>query len=230
MERFNVALKKMLKAFSVYESSKWDDHLPFVLLSYREVPNETTGFTPFEILYARHVLGPLDILKEQWEEPTEEKASVISYLMDNRERMEDVRLMVVEVETQKERNQKRYYAKKARTRNFEVRKKVLVLLPTSGSKLLAQWKGPYEVTAKVSPVYYKVRLSKTKETVCHVNMLKEWFERESMENSKSDILVCLNVISNLADSEIQIGDDVVSDKVSILRQTESRDDVSKVSR
>lgn len=33
------------------------------------------------------------------------------------------------------------------------------------------------------------------------------------------------VISSLADSEIQTGDDVVSDKVPILRHTESTDDV-----
>ena len=130
---------------------------------------------------------------------------MISYLMENRERMEDVRQMVVEVETQKERNQKRYYAKKARTRILEVGQKVLVLLPTSGSKLLAQWKCPNEVTAKMSRIDYKVILSKTKETVYHVDMLKEWFERESMENSMSDILACLNVISSLADSAIQKG-------------------------
>ena len=70
----------MLKAYSVYEPSKWDDYLPYVFFAYREVPNETIGFTPFELLYARHVRGPLDILKEQWVEPTEEQASVISYI------------------------------------------------------------------------------------------------------------------------------------------------------
>ena len=54
--------------------------------------------------------------------------------------------------------------------------------------MMAQWKILYEVTGKVSPVDYKVRLFKTKETVYHVYMLKEWFERESVENSKFDIL------------------------------------------
>ena len=51
--------------------------------------------------------------------------------------------------------------------------------------MMAQWKSPYEVTVKVSPVDYKVRLFKPKETVYHVYMLKDWFERESVENSKS---------------------------------------------
>ena len=54
---------------------------------------------------------------------------------------------MVEVETQFKRNQKRQYYKKARTRTFKVGQKVLVLLSSSSSKLLAQWKGPYEVTA-----------------------------------------------------------------------------------
>ena len=40
--------------------------------------------------------------------------------METRERMEVVRQMVVEVETQDKRNQKRHNDKKARTRNFEV--------------------------------------------------------------------------------------------------------------
>ena len=50
----------------------------------------------------------------------EEQALLISYLMETRERMEAVRQMVVEVETQDKRNQKRHNDKKARTRNFEV--------------------------------------------------------------------------------------------------------------
>ncbi|XP_062585038.1 uncharacterized protein LOC134246689 [Saccostrea cucullata] len=225
VERFNGTLKQMLKAYAVVEPLKWDVHLPYVLFAYRDVPNETTGFTPFELLYARHVRGPLDILKEQWEEPTEEQASVLSYLIETRERMETVRKLVTEVESQAKKKQKRYYDKNARSRNFEVGQKVLVLLPTSTSKLLAQWKGPYEVTEKVSPVDFRVRVSKNKETVYHVNMLKEWFERESEENSKSEIMACLNVISSLSSNDVQIEDGVVSDKVPALQQTESSADV-----
>lgn len=139
--------------------------------------------------------------------------------------METVRKMVTDMESLAKKNQKRYYDKNARNRNFEVGQKVLVLLPTSTSKLLAQWKGPYEVTQKVSPVDFKVRLYKSKETVYHVNMLKEWFEREPEENSKSEIMACLNVISSLANGDVQIADDVVSDRVPTLQQTESATDV-----
>lgn len=53
VEKFNGTLKKMLKAYAVKEPSKWDKHIPYVLFAYREVPNETTGFSPFEMLFAR---------------------------------------------------------------------------------------------------------------------------------------------------------------------------------
>ncbi|XP_065939476.1 uncharacterized protein [Magallana gigas] len=176
-------------------------------------------------MFSRTCRRPPGHIKGAVEEPTEEQTSVLSYLMETRERMETVRKMVTDMESLAKKNQKRYYDKNARNRNFEVGQKVLVLLPTSTSKLLAQWKGPYEVTQKVSPVDFKVRLSKSKETVYHVNMLKEWFEREPEENSKSEIMACLNVISSLANDDVQIADDVVSDRVPTLQQTESATDV-----
>lgn len=41
--------------------------------------------------------------------------------------------------------QKNWYDRNARLREFEPGDSVLVLLPTSTSKLRAQWQGPYEV-------------------------------------------------------------------------------------
>ena len=79
---------------------------------------------------------------------------------------------------------------------------MLVLLPSSSSKLLAQWKGPYEVVEKVGPVDYRIRIRKGQEKVFHVNMLKQWFDR----NDKSDeILACLDVIQGMSDeSELDV--------------------------
>ncbi|CAM5139039.1 unnamed protein product [Natator depressus] len=35
----------------------WDKYLPHLLFAYREVPQESTGFSPFELLYGRRVRG-----------------------------------------------------------------------------------------------------------------------------------------------------------------------------
>lgn len=47
------------------------------------------------------------------------------------------------------RAQKSQYDRKARERSFVPGQKVLLLLPTPDSKLLARWQGPYEILKKV---------------------------------------------------------------------------------
>ena len=39
----------------------WDEALPWVLFAYREVPVETLGCSPFDLLYGRSVSGPLAV-------------------------------------------------------------------------------------------------------------------------------------------------------------------------
>ena len=189
VEKFNGTLKKMLKAYAVKEPSKWDKHLPYVLFAYREVPNETTGFSPFEMLFARQVRGPLSIMKDHWEEPENCQSSVLSYILETRERLKECTELAREREKVGKVKQKVYYDRRARQRQFEVGDKVLVPLPSNTSKLLAQWKGPFEIIEKVGSVDYKVRVKRGKETVFHVNMLKKWFDREEAMNESESLKV-----------------------------------------
>ena len=64
VERFNGTLKNMLKKFVTEGGKDWDRLLPYLLFGYREVPQVSTGFSPFEFLYGRSVRGLLDVLKE----------------------------------------------------------------------------------------------------------------------------------------------------------------------
>ena len=45
--------------------------LPLLLYAYREVPQKSSGFSPFELIFGRDVRGPLDAVKESWETPRE---------------------------------------------------------------------------------------------------------------------------------------------------------------
>lgn len=42
----------------------WDRHVPFLLCAYRELPNETTGTPPFEMMFEREATGLLAFLSE----------------------------------------------------------------------------------------------------------------------------------------------------------------------
>ncbi|KAI5615026.1 hypothetical protein C0J50_10925, partial [Silurus asotus] len=61
VECFYKTLKSMLRKFVSETGRDWDKWLPFLLFAYREVPQASTGFSPFKLLYGWQVQGPLDL-------------------------------------------------------------------------------------------------------------------------------------------------------------------------
>lgn len=87
VERFNQTLKSMLRKSATECGKDWDKLIPYLLFVYREVPQASTGFSPFELLYGRAVRGALDILQESWEASQRSSESVISHVLMMRERL-----------------------------------------------------------------------------------------------------------------------------------------------
>lgn len=89
------------------------------------------------------------MLRQTWESDKKSDMNVVSYMMLTRERM-DRMCEEAQGNMQSARaTQKMWYDKKARERTFKSGDEVLVLLPTSSSKLTAQWQGPYKVVKAV---------------------------------------------------------------------------------
>lgn len=80
VERYNQTLKAMLKKVLMREKRSWDKLLPLVTFAYREVPQESTGFSPFELIYGRDVRGPLDILHEEWLLSQQDSSEIATYV------------------------------------------------------------------------------------------------------------------------------------------------------
>ena len=51
VEKFNGTLKQMLRRMCAERPKDWDKYLNALLFAYREVPQESMGFSPFELLY-----------------------------------------------------------------------------------------------------------------------------------------------------------------------------------
>ncbi|MEW8544650.1 MAG: reverse transcriptase domain-containing protein, partial [Candidatus Thiodiazotropha sp.] len=179
IEKFNGTLKRMLTCFVQDEMSEWDLLLPYLLFAYREVPQDSTGFSPFELLYGRHVRGPLSVIRETWEEPKNETGSesVLSYILKTRECLTKMSDIAQRLENISKKRQKVYYDRNACKRTLKPGQRVSILLPTTSNKLLAKWKGPFEIIEQVSPVDYSVQTGKRSKKVFHINMLKEWIDR-----------------------------------------------------
>ena len=140
VERLNQTLKSMLRKFVLDTGADWDEWLPYLLFAYREVPQSSTGFSPFELLYGRKVRGPLDVLKEAWEgEQPEQQLNILSYVLKMRDKMETLTEEVQQNLKATQANQKRWYDKCSRERSFKPGQQVLLLLPTCESSLLARW-------------------------------------------------------------------------------------------
>ncbi|XP_043212021.1 uncharacterized protein LOC122376289 [Amphibalanus amphitrite] len=187
VEKFNGTLQMMLKRLSSEQPRLWHRYINALLFAYREVPQESTGFSPFELLYGRTVRGPMRILRELWtsESETAEVKTSYQYVFELRERLEDT-MALAQKELGKAQSRYKYnYDRKARNRKLEAGDKVLILLPSTSNKLLMQWQGPYSVQEKTNECDYRIIVNGKVKTY-HINMLKRYMDRTVQEN-RSDV-------------------------------------------
>ena len=180
VENLNKTIKNALKKMTSERPRDWDRYLAPLLFALRDVPQASTGFSPFDLIYGRTVRGPMKILRELWTHDIEEPElkTTYQYVLDLRERIEETcKLAKEELAKVQSRNQ-RYYNRKAKSKNIKVGDKVLLLLPTDHNKLLLHWKGPFEVIEMIGDVDYKIKFPTGRVKTFHANMLKRYFERQ----------------------------------------------------
>ncbi|XP_038054655.1 uncharacterized protein LOC119726874 [Patiria miniata] len=208
-ERFNGTLKRMLRRMCVERPKDWDRYLPALLFSYREAPQESLGFSPFELLYGRTVRGPLAILRELWskENDEEEVKTTYEYVVELRNRLERTCQLAQDELAKSAKRYKKYYDVRTRDRKFTKGDKVLVLLPTDSNKLLVQWQGPFEVTKKVGKNDYVID-KQGKDKIYHANLLKKYVERQNDEITHAS--ACLENVGAgiLNDHDCEVLDEV----------------------
>ncbi|XP_042144369.1 uncharacterized protein LOC120836664 [Ixodes scapularis] len=140
VEKFNGTLKLMLKRMCSERPKDWDRYLPALLFACREVPQASLGFSPFELLYGRHVRGPLAILREIWTNVELDAKLLTTYehVLDLRNRLKETCKIAHEELARSGARYARYYNRKTKERSFQPGGKVLLLLPTDNNKLLLQ--------------------------------------------------------------------------------------------
>lgn len=179
VERYNGVLKSGLKKMCEERPRDWDRYISPLLFAYRETPQSSTTFSPFELLFGRDVRGPMMILRELWTDQCKEgeTKTTYQYVIDLQERLEKTcKLARAELQKSKEKYRLQYN-KKARSRSFKEGDEVLLLLPTDKNKLLMQWKGPFKVVRKLSNVNYQIDMGHRRQTF-HANLLKQYYRRE----------------------------------------------------
>ena len=189
VERFHAMLKRVLLTMCAERPNDWDKYLPALLFAVREIPQESLGFSPFELLYGRNVRGPMQILRELWsvEETDEHARLTYQYVIDLRERLEKTCKLAQDNVRKLDIKQNAFYDKRARSRKFDVGDKVLLLLPSESNKVLLQWNGPYEVLEVVNAMNYKINVEGVVNTY-PANMLKLYVERQNVTSYRSAVI------------------------------------------
>ncbi|XP_013080918.2 uncharacterized protein LOC106066442 [Biomphalaria glabrata] len=205
-ERFNCTLKKALSKVADDNPKEWDVALPSILFAYRESRNETTGFSPFQMIYGGNPRGPMTILKElilpqehvgnkeSYDIVTETRNKVIKACEEASKHVLDKSEL-----TQSRVNEHRKLTK------LEVGQDVLVLLKDKENVLFTKWLGPYKVTRKISDVDYEIKID-SRLKIFHVDMLKEFrSQQKSEKSSKEDPLVIGASVSVDFETEERLG-------------------------
>ena len=158
----------------VTDLNRWKDFLPTVEMVINSLPNRSTGYSPFFLMYAYHPVLPVELLKG--DESTNVK-TLSKFLERTQEVWHNARVQMEKAMVA----QKRYYDQKHRDIQFAVGD--MVLLSTQNlrlkgipHKLQRKFCGPYKVLERIGAQAYRLKLPDTWRIhpVFHVSLLKQW--------------------------------------------------------
>ena len=192
LERFHQTLKSLLRSYCTEMKGDWEEGLPWLLLAARGVTQESTGFSPNDLVFGHKVRGPLALLCDQWKE-TEIPKNVIDYVNGFRHRLYAAGVLANQKLSSAQCKMKRVFDRRAERREFSVGDRVLALLPIVTSPLQAKFSGPYEVVQQVSELNYIISTPerRKKTQMCHVNLLKPYYARASLDSHTAEAPVSL---------------------------------------
>ncbi|XP_071948879.1 uncharacterized protein [Antedon mediterranea] len=178
-ERFIGTLKLMINSLSHVQRENWDRYIPLLLFSYREVPCEFTGYSPFHLLYGREIRGPLSLFKQGFlGENTQ--TDIPSHLLGIAHNLTKWMASANHTKQKKQQKMKSYYDRSAKDIHYKVGEEVLIFLPEGAGKLDSKWQGPYKITKKVGEVDYEIHMPDKRKShrIIHANLIKKWYTQE----------------------------------------------------
>ncbi|XP_035205080.1 uncharacterized protein LOC118180044 [Stegodyphus dumicola] len=129
---------------------------------YREIPNSTTGVSPFQLLYGRPPQGPLSILKSTWlgehDELKFDLKPIHKYLQDLKERLKRAAEQADLTSEIQQGRMAQYYNLRSSSKTFEIGDRVVVLIPDSSNRLYARWQGPAVIKERKKPTLFFSRI------------------------------------------------------------------------
>ena len=198
IERYHHTLTEYLKLY-VEEKTEWDEILPLAVFSYNSCRNESTGFSPFELLFGRKPRLPSHIYpKEKFIESDEYLTTLIEDI-NHLQKIAGLNLI------QSKFRSKHYYDQKLNPLHFRIGERVYILNHSNkGGKFRKQYIGPYEITNLIRDKHVVEIIYKNQPKVIHMDRIKRAYEYdknieiitpeelENQEKSKTSVEEVIN--------------------------------------
>ena len=204
LERFHQTLKNMIRSYCFDTEKDWDEGIHLLLFAVRESVQESLGFSPFELVFGHSVRGPLKLLKEKFLSNNETPLNLLQYVSDFRNKLSRAcEVARSNLKTSQGKMKARYY-NHVIDRKFKPGDKVLVLSPIPGRPLQARYFGPYTIDKKTSDLNYIINTPgrRKNKQMGHVNMLKEYFDRDGSISKPITVVNTVPQESNVFEPEV----------------------------
>ncbi len=119
IERMHATLESMLRKAHT-QGLDWVGQIPFALFALRQMPSRTTGFSPYELVYGRHIRTPLDVLYAGWKAKDFEKLNACEWTCQLAHRLECLRDVAALRSKNKSQKRKEGYDKGKSDRKLEI--------------------------------------------------------------------------------------------------------------
>ena len=161
-------------------------------------------FSPFELVFGHSVRGPLKLLKEKFLSNDETPLNLLQYVSDFRNRLSRACEVARSNLKKSQGKMKARYDNHVIDRKFKPGDKVLALLPIPGRPLQARYFGPYTIDKKTSDLNYIINTPgrRKNKQMCHVNMLKEYFDRDSSISKPITVVNTVPQESNVFEPDV----------------------------
>ena len=162
VERFNQTLQGMLVKFIDNKKEQWEEYLDTCIYAYNTSKHESSKYTPFEVMFGRRAVLPVDLnTATHQSEPTEMESfddeEIEATMEERRARLDCVKEKIL-IAQQK---QKEYYDRKhsqplVYSIGALVWKKDFTRKKRAGGKLDSKWIGPYRITHSLGRGIYRI--------------------------------------------------------------------------
>jgi transposase InsO family protein len=181
VERTNKSVLNMLTAFVSENGDDWDKYVPFCMMAHHTAVHQSTGVTPFSMMFGTQMRLPIDLLigAPLVDNPEKENRYASDYVRKLEEKLYQIHSFARKKLKISSDAMKRNYDLNANQTSYVVGDSVWYYNPQRkvgrSGKLTRPWKGPYQIIEKVSNILYRIKGSqRERPRVVHHDKLKAY--------------------------------------------------------